>query len=450
MATQTTTTTEETVVPSGPSMVPPEIPPWNPPSGSRLERRRSFEVQSPRPEHINPLPPSSDPFVFFGSSGRQQEERLRIHRGRSPTTPTPSAGRLGRQTRTPICSASEPSADGNDDEGGDNRGSRGGGNPPSPPNPPDPPGPPGPPGPPPRPPRRIINITPNPPPTGAANKERGNRPDAFTKKSQLENFQLQLVLFFSQNNHLYPNDADKILFALSLCTEGAPTQFAKLALLQASKNRGRWGTFNSFMTKLEQTFGDPNEDRNEFVQLEKLKMKDNESADEYFQRFEMVANRANALANNDRQIIHLIEKQIHQELIHRVYAKDNVPTNYEDYKKAVIVADTLEWQFKAIAKDHPASYQKEASTSASKKKRTKNSGGEAKKKLFFFVRPKAAQTNAQQTDMSKSKPEDKCFLCGKAGHWKKDCPNPKKSLQLRAQYQSLTDAEKEEFAEASF
>src|SRR5882762_505956 len=308
--------------------------------------------------------------------------------------PTPSAGRLGRQTRTPVRSASEPSEDGNDDEGGDNRGSRGGGNPPDPPSPPDPPGPPGPPGPPPRTPRRIINIAPNPPPTGAANKERGNRPDAFTKKSQLKNFQLQLVLFFSQNDHLYPNDADKILFALSLCTEGAPAQFAKLALLQLIKNRGRWGSFESFMTKLEQSFGDPNEERNEFVQLEKLKMKDNESADEYFQRFEMVGNRANAFVGNDRQIIYLIEKQVHQELIHRVYAKDNVPTTYEEYKAAVIVADTLERQFKAITKDHPTSYQREAGTSASKKKRTTSksnskSSGEVKKKPFFFIRPKA-------------------------------------------------------------
>src|SRR5882762_2779801 len=82
--------------------------------------------------------------------------------------PTPSAGHLGRQTQTPVRSASEPSDDGNDDEGGDNRGSRGGGNPPDPPNPLDPPGPPGPPGPP-QTPQRVLRITPNPPPTGAVN-----------------------------------------------------------------------------------------------------------------------------------------------------------------------------------------------------------------------------------------------------------------------------------------
>src|ERR1700674_5039050 len=115
-------------------------------------------------------------------------------------------------------------------------------------------------------------------------------------------------------------------------------------------------------------------------------MKEKTSADDYFQRFEMDGSRANALTNNDRQIIHLIEKQVHQELVHRVYAKDNVPTTYTDYKAAVIVADVLEQQFKAIAKDHPASYQKEASTSASRKKCTKNSGGEEKKKKFFFIR----------------------------------------------------------------
>jgi hypothetical protein len=295
-----------------------------------------------------------------------------------------------------------------------------------------------------------MRVIPNPPPPGGNNKEQGNRPDAFTKKSQLETFQMQLVIFFSQNNHLYPNDADKILFILSLCTEGAPAQFAKLKILEAAKKRGNWGTYEGLMDKLQDSFGDPNEERNEFVQLQKLRMGEKESADKYFQRFEMVANRAEALHNNDRQIIHLIEKQVHSELIRRVYQNPlGVPTTYIKYKKAVIVADNLERQFKAVANDRTPTYQKEASSSASGKKHTKNSGEGNKKRKFFFPR-KSTQTNAQQTGPSQLKPEDKCFLCGKAGHWKKDCPNPKKALQLRTQYDSLNDTEKKEFAQQSF
>jgi len=58
--------------------------------------------------------------------------------------------------------------------------------------------------------------------------------------------------------------------------------------------------------------------------------------------------------------------------------------------------------------------------------------------------------NAQQTDMSKPKPEDKCFLCGKAGHWKKIVQTQEISPAIVLSINRLNDAEKEEFAEASF
>jgi len=143
----------------------------------------------------------------------------------------------------------------------------------------------------------------------------------------------------------------------------------------------------------------------------------------------MVANRANALANNDRQIIHLVEKQVHQELIHRVYARTTYPPRTRIIKQ--LSSSPILWNdsSRPLPKItmHPIKEKLELllrRRSAHFESNSKSSG-EVKKKPFFFIRPKAERTNAQQTDMSKPKPEDKCFLCGKAGHWKKDCPNPR-------------------------
>jgi len=131
MTTQTTTTTEETVAPSGPSIGLPEIPPWNPPQGPRLERRRSFEVQSPWPECINPLPPSSDPFRFLALQADSRNKNFASIE-EDPSHAYTISRTFGTSDTDPVRSASEPSDDGNDNEGGDNRGSRGGGNSPDP------------------------------------------------------------------------------------------------------------------------------------------------------------------------------------------------------------------------------------------------------------------------------------------------------------------------------
>jgi hypothetical protein len=74
----TTTVTEEATVPENPSI------------------EEDFGFHLSEQERINVLP--SDPFQSHGQSSQRQETGLHIHRGRSPVTPTPSAGHLRRQT----------------------------------------------------------------------------------------------------------------------------------------------------------------------------------------------------------------------------------------------------------------------------------------------------------------------------------------------------------------
>jgi len=121
-----------------------------------------------------------------------------------------------------------------------------------------------------------------------------------------------------------------------------------------------------------------------------------------------VANRANALANNDRQIIHLIEKQVHQELIIEFTPRITDPPRTKIIKQQSSSPILWNDSSRPLPKIIPHPIREKLETSASKKKRTTSksnskSSGEVKKKPFFFIRPKAERTNAQQTDMSKLK-----------------------------------------------
>jgi hypothetical protein len=303
----------------------------------------------------------------------------------------------------------------------------------------------------PPPPQGPPPVQPNPTPVM---KERGLKPDPFTKKSDYEKFHRSLGLYFRANEAIYPEDLDKIYFTLTLMTEGTPGQWAQnfIEKVDAQAVNGQippnaWGTFEEFRQALKKSFADPNKDKNAYNNLEMLKYPPGRSADKFFQEFETLAGRAGYLGANPNHVylINLIEEKLPRHLINLVYSKD-VPITYEAYRDEVVKYDNLNKKLQSTISRRIGRYRQvftgsSTSTSAPivKQEEVPVNLGRA--------RPKGGKlwTSPQKTDTSKKTDLSRvtCYGCGKKGHMANQCPNKKRGQQMRSFIQGLDSDEKE-------
>ena len=275
-------------------------------------------------------------------------------------------------------------------------------------------------------------------------KEKGKKPEPFTHRDQFENFSFALEIYFIQNPQLYRKDVEKILFVLGLCTEGIPLQWAKLYAANAFKEKKEgnlrpWGSYEEFEEKMLEKFMDPNMVRNQLANLKTLVHKPGQSADEFFQEFELYALQA-GLERDNRRLIEYIEEKVKPSLIRRVYDSQKVPTTYEGYRDAICKIDNLEKQLRATLSEKKIPASEPSSSITKTRDKTSSSRSKQKQKSDKPIIWRKREVTVEEP---RKDDEQTCFLCKKKGHWKKDCPLAKRVMKIRSLYDDLSVDEKD-------
>jgi hypothetical protein len=130
-----------------------------------------------------------------------------------------------------------------------------------------------------------------------------------------------------------------IWFTLSYMKGGEAELWANAYVDQALETNN-WGTWEEFLDKLAKDFGNKEEPHHTLEELRKLQQ-GKKTAAKYFLKFEQLASVAGIDVNRYPNAIQYIERNIQHVLINQIYQSNNLPTNYQDYKRRITVMDEM-------------------------------------------------------------------------------------------------------------
>src|SRR4051812_48905105 len=105
-------------------------------------------------------------------------------------------------------------------------------------------------------------------------------------------------------------------------------------------------TFGEFEHRLQATFSDPNKERNAQHQLSTTRQGFNETAEEFFQKFELNHRAAGYSTGHDSYLIEFLERNLKRDIVKTIYMQD-LPKNYEGGKRKAICLDQQEGRWRS-------------------------------------------------------------------------------------------------------
>ena len=149
-----------------------------------------------------------------------------------------------------------------------------------------------------------------------------NSPTEFTgDRNKLEDWIMEVEMFISMNNKMYPNDHRKIIFTLSFMREGTAKHW-KASFWQYSMNLGNLGMWNDFKTALRTSFSAVDKEGNVLSKMMTEQMTG--TANEYIKQFKIWV--ADSGVHQDGPLIEWFHQGLPTPLRNRILNTDNEPT----------------------------------------------------------------------------------------------------------------------------
>lgn len=183
-------------------------------------------------------------------------------------------------------------------------------------------------------------------PTPAPRQSLVARPSDFDSKDY-KLFRRQYAIYIMANRDSFVTDEEKILFILSCMKGGLAGQWAENEHEKIIEDGYISSSFREFEERLQGTFSDPNKERNAQHQLSTTRQGFNESAEEFFQKFELNRRAAGYSTGHDSYLIELLERNLKRDIVKTIYTQD-LPDSYEGWKRKAIRLDQQERRWRSM------------------------------------------------------------------------------------------------------
>ena len=248
-------------------------------------------------------------------------------------------------------------------------------------------------------------------------------------KSFLKSLRLYLL---AANDELVTNN-DKIIFTLSFMTEGLAGLWADNYLEEC--NMVITDEWETFLTKLKETFDDPYEKANAQEKLNNI-TQGKKTAEEFFQEFDLLIRAAKYHENHDEYLISILREKVNSKVVMKITEMVDEPENYHTWKRMAIKIDRkLHLANSIVAKPislpKPPIIPKQSNPTLEKRDGTGVTFG----------------GRGQPMDLSidRARRNGLCYLCGLKGHLARNCPQRK--TQIRSILMCMEPEERQAWAD---